>query len=391
MRLPTRTLDHSDALILGGHDIFINFLKSAPDVEFINLQWIDYTSTVRVRTVTRKHIQSLIAAGTNVAVCRHSLCLIDKGLPFTLPDASRPVGQLFLLPDFAAVRFHPDTVAGEYAVLFCYFGTTTTLRPDLPTGPGTLNAPLCPRRALLQAIHTASTTLDLTMRVGFELEFTAYETKPNPRRRVEAHASSGQRTLEEFMLPILSRVALRLDEVGVPVEQFHAEAALCAFELVLGHLPPMEAVDGLITAKETTRRECRREGVRMYCFPGMPNVNGLHTNISLHRGDGRDVEEVEEHFLAGVLEHMEALCAFAMPRPESYERTQPGQWCTGRWVSWGTENREGPVRKRSPGLWEIRLPDASAQMYLFVAGVLVAGMEGVRNKTELTVKDCQGK
>lgn len=176
----------------------------------------------------------------------------------------------------------------------------------------------------------------------------------------------------------------------MPIEQFHCEGSENAYELVTAHLPPLEAVDAVITAKETTRRICRDEDIRVTFNPAPPEINGLHTNLSVQSAD-RPVEEVEEQFLAGVVEHLEALCAFAMPRPESYARTAAGQWCAGRYVSWGTENREGPVRKRTPGCWEIRLPDASAQLYLFVAGVLIAGVNGVRNKTKLKIKDCQGR
>ncbi|KAK4676673.1 hypothetical protein QC764_000310 [Podospora pseudoanserina] len=256
-----------------------------------------------------------------------------------------------------------------------------------PPLPLTLSAPFCPRRALLQAIQ-AGEEIGLYFRVGFELEFSAVQPK-HSAKTAEIHASSGLRAIESFMLPVLSTITKQLESAAnVPVEQFHCEGSDNAYELVLGHLPPMEAVDGLVTAKETTRRVCRENGIEVLFNPTMPEINGLHTNISVQSLRG-EVGEVEESFLAGVMQHLGALCAFAMPRPEGYARTRAGQWCAGRWVSWGTDNREGPVRKRGRGCWEVRLPDASAQMYLFVAGVVIAGVEGVRRGLELGVRDCQ--
>ncbi len=375
-------------LVVGGYQTFASFINIHKELQLVHLQWIDYTSTVRVRTLTLKHLGSLIEASANLALCRHYLSLIDIGLPLVDRDPGRPAGQCFLLPDFNTIHLYPGTANGEQAVIFCYFGSGTPLRPGYLGSPITLAGPFCPRRALLQAIQQGHDDLGLSFRVGFELEFSAVQTGPNPKH--EVHASSGLRAIESFMLPILSVIAQRLDAVGVPVEQFHCEGSENAYELVTGHLPPLQAVDALITAKETARRTCREHDVRLTFNPAPPEINGLHTNFSVESRN-HPVGEVEEHFLAGVIEHVEALCAFAMPRPESYTRTVAGQWCAGRYVSWGTENREGPIRKRALGLWEMRLPDASAQMYLFVAGVLIAGMDGIRRKTKLTIHDCQGE
>ena len=386
------------SLIVDGYETFTHFIKTHRSVQFAHLQWIDYTSTVRVRTLTLKHLESLIKAGTNLALCRHYLCLIDIGLPLIDRDPGRPAGQCHLIPDFETIHLYPGTT-GEHAVIFCYFGSGTRLPRGISTTALTLSAPFCPRRALLRAIDQGRDEFNLSFRVGFEFEFSAVQTSPTPSPP-EVHASSGLRAIEAFMLPILSTVTTRLAAAGVHIEQFHCEGSDDAYELVTAHRPPLEAVDALVTAKETTRRTCRENGVRMACYPAPPEINGLHTNVSVvplddeHYGPRARqdvVAEVEEHFLAGVLAHLGALCAFAMPRPESYARTVAGQWCAGRYVSWGTENREGPVRKRAPGLWELRVPDASAQMYLFVAGVLFAGMDGVRRGTELTVSDCQGE
>ncbi|RSL91036.1 hypothetical protein CDV31_015557 [Fusarium ambrosium] len=187
------------------------------------------------------------------------------------------------------------------------------------------------------------------------------------------------------MLPVLCSITDALESVGIPIEQFHCEGSENAYELVTGPLPPVEAVDSLTTSKETARRVCRHQNIDLTFNPSPPAINGLHVNISI---TGPESDTLEDYFLAGILAHIKALCGFALVRPESYDRTVAGQWCAGRYVAWGTENREMVVRKKRSCLWELRLPDAAAQMYLFVAGVLISGAAGIQNKTKLTLLDC---
>jgi len=62
---------------------------------------------------------------------------------------------------------------------------------------------------------------------------------------------------------------------------------------------------------------------------------------------------------------------------------------TGEWVSWGTEFSDVPVRRISPGHWEIRCIDGTANIYLVLAAILGAGCNGLEEKTCLTWEDCQ--
>lgn len=375
-------------LNIGGHKKLSAFIREHPKVRLIQLQWIDYTSTVRVRVLTLTHLQALIGSGAHLALCRHYLALIDTGLLFTDRDPRRPAGQSCLVPDFNSIRPYPGH--DEQAVVFCYFGDgtqpSTVLKHNMTSFVGTA----CPRRPLFQALQEAQ-KIGLNFGVGFELEFSCKQMHHEgswPGEQV--HASSGLRALESFMLPVLCTIAEALEEAGIPVQQFHCEGGENAYELVTGPMPPLEAADALTTSKETARRLCREQNIQLTFNPAPPETNGLHPTLSIHSTE-HPVESIEDHFLAGVLEHMEALCAFALLRPESYERTVSGRWCAGRYVAWGTDNREVPIRKRRPGCWEVRLPDAAAHMYLFLAAVLIAGLSGIEKKSKLTAMDCRGE
>ena len=65
-----------------------------------------------------------------------------------------------------------------------------------------------------------------------------------------------------------------------------------------------------------------------------------------------------------------------------------GVWSGGTYVSWGTENREAPVRLcGAPGShrFEIRCVDGTASPYLTLASILAAVIHGMYTKKALSV------
>jgi glutamine synthetase len=84
-----------------------------------------------------------------------------------------------------------------------------------------------------------------------------------------------------------------------------------------------------------------------------------------------------------VLAHLPALCALVAPSVNSYSRLRPYSWA-GAFACYGPENREAAVRvitpRRGPasGNVELKTCDGSANPYLALAGVIAAGLDGVR-------------
>lgn len=60
-----------------------------------------------------------------------------------------------------------------------------------------------------------------------------------------------------------------------------------------------------------------------------------------------------------------------------------------RWVTWGTQNRETPLRKIEDSHWEMKCLDGLANPYLAMAAVLLAGINGFANKESLIWEDCE--
>ncbi|RYC65415.1 hypothetical protein CHU98_g817 [Xylaria longipes] len=62
-----------------------------------------------------------------------------------------------------------------------------------------------------------------------------------------------------------------------------------------------------------------------------------------------------------------------------------GMWAGGRWVTWGTHNKETPLRKCRDSHWEVKVMDGMANPYLAMAALLYAGTQGA----SFTWGDCE--
>jgi len=364
---------------------FSAFLNKHPDLRFIRLLWIDYTATLRARVLTVRHMRQMVDTGQNHGLGRLYMTLIDSDAPLATNDPTAVAGQSYLIPDFSSLRI--CGWVAQHAAVFCHFGegklVTGVLRQRI--------SELCPRFTLQKRLDEAARN-GLQFLVGFEIEFVCFipATKGTKIAKSAVHQASGLRTLEETMLPILCRVTEALEQSGIVVQHFHAESEKDQFELVTGPCAPMEAVDKLFITREVIHKVCLDHGVGVSFHPSIPARNGLHLNISLDT-DLTIEDSIGEHFLAGIFEHISAIFAFALPHPESYDRIVSGHQCVGRYKTWGTHNREVPIRKKGSNFWEMRFLDASTNVYLCLAAIVCAGLTGVEERSQLKLFDCNGK
>ncbi len=122
--------------------------------------------------------------------------------------------------------------------------------------------------------------------------------------------------------------------------------------------------------------------------------NGCHAHISLWQGkknkflDKKDklgLSKTAYNFLGGVIKNASSLSAFFNPTINSYRRinappTKSGASWSPSSISYTGNNRTHMIRIPDPGRFELRLMDGSANPYLLQAGVLAAGLHGLKNK-----------
>lgn len=127
----------------------------------------------------------------------------------------------------------------------------------------------------------------------------------------------------------------------------------------------------------------------------------MHTHQSLHdlnTGDNVFADSENEygmsenarHFLAGQLCHARAMCAILAPLVNSYKRLGTSVEAPVH-VTWAHVNRAALIRVPSitPGMeshtrLELRCPDPSSNPYLATAVMLMAGLDGIRQKLPLS-------
>ena len=124
--------------------------------------------------------------------------------------------------------------------------------------------------------------------------------------------------------------------------------------------------------------------------------NGMHVHMLLKKG-GKSIfydpngyaglSETAMYFMGGILKHCASLCAFTNPSTNSFKRLVPGYEAPVT-VGYATSNRSAVIRipayAKSPESkrYELRNPDATCNPYYAYAAILMAGIDGVRNKID---------
>ena len=197
-----------------------------------------------------------------------------------------------------------------------------------------------------------------------------------------------------------SKIMLALEAAGVEVEVHHHEvgtAGQTEIDMRFGTLVRM--ADQIMMYKYIVKNVCDQHG---YTATFMPkplfgdNGSGMHVHQSLWSGDknlffSADgyglISETARHYIGGLIRHAPALLAFAAPTTNSYRRLVPGYEAPINLI-YSQRNRSAicriPMYSKSPKAKriEFRAPDASSNPYLTFAALLMAGMDGIKNRIE---------
>jgi glutamine synthetase len=126
------------------------------------------------------------------------------------------------------------------------------------------------------------------------------------------------------------------------------------------------------------------------------NGSGMHVHQSLWTGGKplfydetgyAGLSEMARHYIGGILKHAPAVLAFTNPTVNSYHRLVPGFEAPISLV-YSSRNRSASVRIPITGTnpkakrVETRFPDPSANPYLAFSALMLAGLDGIKNKIE---------
>ncbi|WP_238364662.1 type I glutamate--ammonia ligase [Mesobacterium pallidum] len=196
---------------------------------------------------------------------------------------------------------------------------------------------------------------------------------------------------------IRSEMLTTMKNIGMKVDKHHHEVATSQHELGLVFGSLTEQADHLQKYKYVIHNVAQAYG-RSATFMPKPikgdNGSGMHVNMSIWK-DGKplfagdkyaDLSQEALYFIGGILKHAKSLNAFTNPSTNSYKRLVPGYEAPVL-RAYSASNRSGCVRipwTDSPKAKrvEARFPDPAANPYLCFAALLMAGLDGIKNKID---------
>ncbi|MDP2673807.1 MAG: type I glutamate--ammonia ligase [Dehalococcoidia bacterium] len=197
-----------------------------------------------------------------------------------------------------------------------------------------------------------------------------------------------------------SEMILKMAAVGIPVEKQHHEVATAGqAEIDFRYGTLVETADRVMMYKYVVKNVARAHN-KVATFMPKPlygdNGSGMHTHQSIFKnGDTlmydakgyAGTSDICRWYIGGLLKHAGAILAFAAPTTNSYKRLVPGFEAPVNLV-YSARNRSAaaripmytdhPKHKRI----EFRPPDPTCNPYLAFAAMLMAGLDGIANKTD---------
>lgn len=197
-----------------------------------------------------------------------------------------------------------------------------------------------------------------------------------------------------------SEMCMEIEKAGIPVKYHHPEVGAAGqFEIEpkLGKMSKM--ADGTMMIKYIIRNVAAKYGKTVTFMP-KPVYNeagsGMHVHMLLLK-NGKPVfsddngyshlSETAHYFIGGLLKHINALCALTNPSTNSFKRLVPGFEAPVT-VGYATSNRSAVIRipayAKTPNMrrFELRNPDATCNPYFAYAAILMAGLDGIKNKID---------
>ncbi|HEX7355020.1 MAG TPA: type I glutamate--ammonia ligase [Mycobacteriales bacterium] len=195
-------------------------------------------------------------------------------------------------------------------------------------------------------------------------------------------------------------MVIEIEKAGMQIERAHHEVGSAGqAEINYRFNTLLHAADDLMLFKYIVKNVAWRNG-RTATFMPKPifgdNGSGMHCHQSLWK-DGAPLfydeigyaglSDTARYYIGGLLSHAPSLLAFTNPTVNSYHRLVPGFEAPVNLV-YSQRNRSACIRIPITGpnpkakRLEFRCPDPSSNPYLAFSAMMMAGLDGIKNKIE---------
>ncbi|NBI30290.1 type I glutamate--ammonia ligase [Chengkuizengella marina] len=197
-----------------------------------------------------------------------------------------------------------------------------------------------------------------------------------------------------------SEICRVLEEAGLVIERHHHEVATAGQQEINFRFSTLvDTADNLMKYKYIVHNTAMKFGKTATFMPKPlfgDNGSGMHVHQSIFNGDTplfyekgayANISELGMYYIGGILKHAPALIALTNPSTNSYKRLVPGYEAPVNLV-FSKGNRSAAVRIPVAAVTpkgariEFRTPDSTANPYLAFSAMLMAGLDGIKNKID---------
>lgn len=218
--------------------------------------------------------------------------------------------------------------------------------------------------------------------------------------RTRSHDGYHSDLPRDIHFDLRNRMCLDMASFGVPVKYHHHEVGGSGqMEIETELIEVTKAADDTMSTKYVLHNTAAQEGKSVTLMPKPIRGeagNGMHVHMLLKK-EGQplfydengyaQLSQTAMYFIGGLLKHVRSLCGFTNPSTNSYKRLVPGFEAPVT-IGYASANRSAVIRipayVKTPDKkrFELRNPDATCNPYFAYAAILMAGLDGIKNKID---------